>query len=110
MVPVITRAMAVAKSAGNPDRPPLAQHLASLTVQKSFRPPSRLLLVDDVVTSGTTLMACMRRLADAFPGVPIAAFALARVQSQGESTHVFDPIVEEISVAGSHCVRGSVAT
>lgn len=73
------------------------------------RPPSRLLLVDDVATSGTTLMACMQRLADAFPGVPITAFALARVQSQGEPIQVFEPIVEEISVSGSHCVRGPVA-
>lgn len=110
VVPVISRAIAVAKSAGNPDRPPLAEHLASLAVQKSFRPPSRLLLVDDVVTSGTTLMACMQRLADAFPGVPIAAFVLARVQSQGEPAHVFEPIVEEISLSGSHCVRGPVAS
>ncbi len=109
VVPVISRAVAVAKSAGNPERPGLAEHLHSLAVQKSFRPPSRLLLVDDVVTSGTTLMACMQRLADAFPGVPIGAFALARVQSQGEPIHVFEPIVEEISVSGSHCVRGPVA-
>jgi predicted amidophosphoribosyltransferase len=109
VVPVISRVAAVAKSAGNLHRPPLAEHLASLAVQKSFRPPSRLLLVDDVVTSGTTLMACMQRLADAFPGVPITAFALARVQSQGEATQVFEPILEEIYVSGSHCARGPVA-
>lgn len=109
VAPVISRVVAVAKSAGNRDRPPLADHLASLAIQKSFRPPSQLLLVDDVVTTGTTLMACMLGLAEAFPGVPIGAFALARVLSQGEPTQVFEPIVEEISVSGSHCVRGPVS-
>ena len=109
VVPVISRAVAVAKSAGNLVRPKLAEHLASLAVQKSFRPPSGLLLVDDVVTSGTTLMACMVRLADAFPGVPIAAFALARVQSQGEAVQVFEPLVEEIYLSSSHCIRGPIA-
>lgn len=109
VAPVISRVDAVAKSAGNPDRPPLADHLASLAVQKSFRPPSRLLLVDDVVTTGTTLMACMLRLAETFPGVPIEAFALARVLSQGEPTQVFEPIVEEISMSGTHCVRSPLS-
>jgi adenine/guanine phosphoribosyltransferase-like PRPP-binding protein len=97
--------VAVPKSAWNRDRPLLAQHVASLSVQKALRPPSRLLLVDDVVTTGTTLLACMRRLVDAFPGVPVDAFSLARVQSQGEPPAVFSPLVERISVTGGRCVR-----
>lgn len=83
VAPVVTRVVAVPKSAWQVERPALAQPVASLAVQKRLNPPTRLLLVDDVVTSGTTLMACAIALAGAFPGVPIAAFALARVQSTG---------------------------
>jgi hypoxanthine phosphoribosyltransferase len=38
--------------------------------------------VDDVVTSGTTLMAAARRLNETFPKAIVTAFALARVSIQ----------------------------
>jgi len=70
ILPVVSRTTAVPKSAGSATRPPLHQHIDSLTVQARLSPPSRLLLVDDVVTSGTTMMACAIKLAQAFPGCP----------------------------------------
>ena len=56
VLPALKRTTSVPKSAGSLDRPPLAEHVRSLTVQKGLTPPSRLLLVDDVVTSGTTMI------------------------------------------------------
>jgi hypothetical protein len=105
VLPVISRAAAVPKSAGSEKRPALAEHLESLAVKPKLHPPGRLLLVDDVVTSGTTLMACAMRLRAAFPGVPVAAFALARVQSEGDPSTVFAPVVQRILVSGLRCVR-----
>jgi hypothetical protein len=107
VLPLLKRTTAIPKSAGSRDRPPLGDHLSSMVVQKSLKVPGRLLLVDDVVTSGTTMMACAQKLARAFPGVPIGAFALARVQSQGEPTKVFDPLVEFIVPSGARCARVS---
>ena len=101
----VSRTTAVTKSAGSVTRPTLDQHLASLTVQAGLHPPSRLLLIDDVVTSGTTIMACAIKLALAFPGVPVSAFALARVQSTGNPQRVFDPIIEHVTIAGQRCKR-----
>jgi len=106
---VVSRSTAVPKSAGSAIRPPLDQHLNSLTVQARLNPPSRLLLVDDVVTSGTTMMACAIKLAQAFPGVPVSGFALARVQSVGNPPRVFEPLVEQIVVDGHRCIRGALA-
>jgi predicted amidophosphoribosyltransferase len=103
--PVITRTTAVSKSAGSSIRPTLAQHVTSMSVQPGLTPPSRLLIVDDVVTSGTTLMACALVLSKAYPGIPISAFALARVQSTGNPVHVLDPIVERVTVDGTRCRR-----
>lgn len=93
------------KSAGSTERPTLDQHLRSLTVQRVLMPPSRLLLVDDVVTSGTTMMACARKLSEAFPGVPVGGFSLARVLSSGDPDAVLEPLVERIVLTGPRCAR-----
>jgi hypothetical protein len=108
ILPVVSRTTAVPKSAGSAIRPRLNQHIDSLTVQARLSPPSRLLLVDDVVTSGTTMMACAIKLAQAFPGVPVSGFALARVQSAGNPTRVFEPLVQRIEVDGHRCIRGAL--
>jgi predicted amidophosphoribosyltransferase len=106
ILPLVSRTTAVPKSAGSATRPSLDQHIDSLTVQARLSPPSRLLLVDDVVTSGTTMMACAIKLAQAFPGVPVSGFALARVQSTGDPSRVFDPLVERVTINGQRCSRG----
>lgn len=105
VIDIVHRKTAVTKSAGSRQRPTLAEHHASLTVRPKLSPPAALVLVDDVVTSGTTLMACAMRLAEAVPGVPISAFALARVLSEGDPVRVFMPAREFISVAGQRCAR-----
>lgn len=102
---VVRRTTAVPKSAGSAARPRLDQHVRSFTVEPRLAPPSRLLVVDDVVTSGTTIMACAIKLALAFPGVPVSGFALARVQSTGNPTRVLDPIIERVTMSGQRCKR-----
>lgn len=105
----VNRTTAVPKSAGSAGRPTLDQHARSFTVQPGLTPPSRLLVVDDVVTSGTTMMACALKLALAFPGVPVSGFALARVQSAGNPDRVLDPINERVTIAGQRCKREALA-
>ncbi len=60
-------------------RPSVQKHYESLVVARApQRVPERLLLIDDVVSSGRTLLACSIRLRERFPQTPIAAFALIR--------------------------------
>ena len=106
---IVSRTIAVPKSAGSAARPTLDQHVRSFTVQPGLAPPSRLLVVDDVVTSGTTIMACAIKLALAFPGVPVSGFALARVQSTGNPDRVLDPLIERVTLAGQRCKREALA-
>jgi hypothetical protein len=107
VLPIVRRTTAVSKSAGNAARPSLEEHLNSLTVQPRLRPPSRVIVVDDVVTSGTTIMGCALKLALTYPGVPVSGFALARVQSAGNPVRVLDPAVERIILDGLRCRRGN---
>lgn len=103
--PLLRRVHAVPKSAGSQSRPTLNEHYRSLAVQGTLRRPGRLVLVDDVVTSGTTLMAGGRRLAEAFPEDTIVAFALARVHSTGEPPRLAELLIERIVVHGERCRR-----
>ncbi len=82
---VLERVEAVANSAWAPRRrPSVEDHFQSLGVTSLVKEPRRLLLVDDVVTRGATLMAAARRLAVAYPATQMEAFALARVQGAGD--------------------------
>jgi len=68
------------------DRPTVAEHYRSLAAGEpldscgSDHPvsPGRLLLVDDVVTKGRTLLAAAVRLRELYPATEVRAFALAR--------------------------------
>jgi predicted amidophosphoribosyltransferase len=78
----LRRVRAVAKSATAVPgrRPTVLAHYDSLSVVPGSDLPddARLLLIDDVVTKGRTLLAAAMRLHEAFPQAHITAFALLR--------------------------------
>ena len=74
-----TDAVRKSSTARGAKRPSVQKHYESLVVaQAPRRVPQRLLLIDDVVSTGRTLLACWMRLRERFPQTPIAAFALIR--------------------------------
>ena len=76
----LKRTRPVQKSATAPPcaRPTVALHYASFAIDALPHPPLSLVLVDDVITKGRTLLAAAARLQEAFPGANIRAFALLR--------------------------------
>ena len=79
--PVVQRRVAVRRSATaiNADRPTVRQHFESVSIAtRANRPPGRMVLVDDVITKGRTVLAVAARLYEAFPHADIRAFALVR--------------------------------
>jgi pyrimidine operon attenuation protein/uracil phosphoribosyltransferase len=76
----VRRCCAVRKSATalNADRPTVQQHYESFSVGRSAVTPQRMVLVDDVITKGRTILAAAARLHEAFPNADIRAFALVR--------------------------------
>lgn len=60
------------------ERPTVSLHYESFHIEPSSTPPETIILVDDVVTKGRTLLAAASRLHEAFPGTRIRAFALVR--------------------------------
>jgi len=59
-------------------RPTVAEHYSSFAVDSSLHSPGRIMLIDDVVTKGRTLLAASMRLRERFPCAQLRAFALVR--------------------------------
>ena len=78
--PGIRRRSAVRRSATaiNTARPTVQQHFESLAIATSACPRGRLVLIDDVITKGRTILAVAARLYEAYPNADIRAFALVR--------------------------------
>jgi hypothetical protein len=78
----LRRRFTVRKSARAPCalRPSVAQHYDSFSVVPLTSPVRRVVLVDDVVTKGRTLLAAAARLRAEIPCADIRAFALLRTR------------------------------
>jgi hypothetical protein len=66
------------------DRPKARRHYESMEVTEPLARPKKVLLVDDVITRGATLIGCATRLEETFPGLEIRAFGLLRPETGGE--------------------------
>ena len=74
-------------------RPTPTEHYKSLKVRPVLSDVGEVVLVDDIVTRGHTLMGCAWRIEEAYPGVRIHAFAAIRTVSRKEDFRgLYDPV------------------
>ena len=72
------RAVRKSATAAPGTRPTVSLHYDSFYVERPKEPPGGIVLIDDVVTKGRTLLAAASRVQEAFPASQIRAFALLR--------------------------------
>jgi hypothetical protein len=60
------------------NRPTALKHYETIACTRSVPPPTAILVVDDIVTKGATLLGSASSLLDVFDGVRIAAFTAMR--------------------------------
>ncbi len=104
----IRRVFAVPKSAfaAPGARPTVQQHFDSFEAVASLAAPARIVLVDDVMTKGRTLLAAASRLQERFPDADIRGFALVRTMGLvGGIEQLLDPCVGEIRWEGEDAHR-----
>jgi len=87
-------------------RPTVQQHFKSFAVIPPASAPTEIVLIDDVVTKGRTLVGAAIRLHLAFPTARIRAFALVRTMGLVlDVERVFDPCRGEIRWDGEDAQR-----
>ena len=104
VVPCLVRVKSVSKAAlSRPqERPTPAEHYESMGVQKRLSKPAEVVLVDDVVTRGATLLGATNRLADVFPQTRIRAFAAMRtISDPSDFSKVYGPCTGTITLRAS---------
>lgn len=116
VIPCVRRAHLVDRQSSRTsaqDRLTPAQHSESMTLEGSLVLGDRVLLVDDVVTRGATLLAAASLLRAQNPQVDIAAFALARVGEAAleDIKQMLAPTIELVScdATGAAPIRRPVA-
>jgi predicted amidophosphoribosyltransferase len=88
------------------DRPKAVQHYHSIEIQKIFPEPEEILVIDDIVTRGATIVGAANKLYDAFPRAHIQAFAAMRTISPPQIFKaVYEPCKGEITLSGQDTFR-----
>ena len=103
----LRRVRAVTKAAWAPqgERPTAAEHRDSLAVDSGILFTDGAVLVDDVITSGAQMLGAAWALLDAYPGLPLTAFAAVRTMSDGDVDAVLAPVVGQITLDGESTRR-----
>jgi hypothetical protein len=73
-------------------------HFESMSVSSSLLAPRRVLLIDDFVTRGATLIGAASRIRAVLPDCEVLGFALVRSMTDGEITTIRDPCVGSIEL------------
>lgn len=105
----LERIKAVPRSSGQRDGSKRVKpfvHYESMNVKKILFEPEEIVLVDDVITRGSTVMGGVNRLAEAFPNAKIRGFAMMRVMSDvGDFVDVEDPCIGTVTMYGENTSR-----
>jgi len=97
--PCLERTKKVAKSAfcKSDERPKPEDHYTSIQfkgLMKHTHNPSKIVLVDDIITRGSTILGCINILKDVYPNADIVGFAVMRTISELHLFHdIEDPCV-----------------
>ena len=103
VIPCLERTEKVLQSSKSTtqDRPDMQTHYKTMRVKNCIAAePQDVLLVDDVVTSGATIAASYRRMAEAYPNARIKAFAAMSASFPDEFRLVEDARTGTIEIDG----------
>lgn len=103
VIPCLERTEKVPQSSKSTaqDRPDMQAHYKTIRIQNCIATePQDILLVDDVVTSGATIAASYKRVAEAYPNARIKAFASMSASFPDEFRRVKDARTGTIEIDG----------
>lgn len=95
VVTLLKRSSSVPKSSYSSPakRPSPSTHYDSLTVERSITDITNVILIDDVITRGSTMIGCANRLLDEIPGIKVRGFGAIRTMSYATNfVNWYDPV------------------
>jgi predicted amidophosphoribosyltransferase len=79
------------------ERPKIKEHIETSEIHEELTIfESKIILVDDVITKGTTFLAYASMLKERYPLIEIKAFALTRTRGFGDIEQLIEPFIGEI--------------
>jgi predicted amidophosphoribosyltransferase len=99
--PCLQRIKAVPKSScvNSKQRPKPIEHFNSVKIKELINQPKCIVLIDDIITRGSTLIECANVLKERYPKIPIYGFAIMRTISNPEEfKSIVDPCRGEINI------------
>ena len=108
VLPLVKRQSALPKAATSVPsaRPKAAAHYESVVVEQRLIAPSSILLVDDVVTRGATMLGIAGRVKETYPHLAIRGFAAMRAISEASKFNsLFAPCKGTIRLSGDQTIR-----
>lgn len=94
----LERVTPVRKSSRSTDRASPTEHRDTMAVNTTITPPTSILLVDDVITRGSTFFGSAWLISETYPDVEIKAFAAMRANYVNEFTKVLYPCTGTIGL------------
>lgn len=98
--PIVQRETAMRKSATSEGRPSPAEHLKSFSRVLPVQPP-KIVLVDDIITRGSTALAAAWAILEAMPEAEVKSFAIARTIGD-EPADIVDIVVGKVVHEGGN--------
>lgn len=104
---LLHRSYAVRKAAtaAPGERPTAKDHYDSLRVDRELITQHSILVVDDVVTTGSMLLGAVSRLKEAYPRATVRAFGMIRTISDGPIERIYELCTGEITLRAGRCRR-----
>ena len=97
--PILTRQTAIRKSAGAASRPSPQEHYDSLALVLPIH-ADNVILVDDVITRGSTALGVAWRVLEAMPSATVKIFAIARTLTDPKVSDFVDIVSGPIDKQG----------
>ena len=87
-------------------RPTAMKHYDTVEIKEPTHEIGDIILIDDVVTAGATILGVASKLAERFPNSAIKAFAAVRtISNPAEFTSSMQPVIGTITLHGERTIR-----
>jgi len=106
--PILKRIKAIPKSAysASGERPTAQTKYETLRADRLLIPPERIVIIDDIITTGASMIGAASVLAESFPNAQISGFAMIRtISNTADFVKLINPCVGTITRRGDSTWR-----